>query len=362
VERHSLQYTTTDPDNVDAVVSAASAFPVDPRAVQERSWTQVYLPSTRRLTHGVRNPIAQWLDELGLWDRRSWEKFIPSELQRLGTRQIALFLRHLWATDGCVWSDPGDSRPPRIYYATTSRRLADDVQMLLLRLGVRSRLAEVKQGRHRPSFHVVIQGANDQLAFAEVVGVHGERGRRLSEVRRWHRARQPSTNIDTIPIEVWDHIRHKSLPEHGVTTRSLAEGLGMSYCGSALYKSSISRERMRRLCEVLPYDEWLTDLADSDVFWDEVVDIVPLGPQPVFDATVDGTHNFLADGILVHNSIEQDADVVMFIYRDEVYNMESTERGTAEILVSKHRNGPTGMVRLAFLDHYTKFANMARGT
>ena len=60
-------------------------------------------------------------------------------------------------------------------------------------------------------------------------------------------------------------------------------------------------------------------------------------------------------------SIEQDADVVMFIYRDDVYNIESTERGTAEIIVSKHRNGPTGMVRLAFLDHYTKFANMARG-
>jgi replicative DNA helicase len=61
-------------------------------------------------------------------------------------------------------------------------------------------------------------------------------------------------------------------------------------------------------------------------------------------------------------SIEQDADVVMFIYRDDVYNPDSPDRGTAEILVSKHRNGPTGMVRLAFLDHYTKFANMARGT
>jgi replicative DNA helicase len=59
-------------------------------------------------------------------------------------------------------------------------------------------------------------------------------------------------------------------------------------------------------------------------------------------------------------SIEQDADVVMFIYRDDVYNPDSPDRGTAEILVSKHRNGPTGMVRLAFLDHYTKFANMAR--
>jgi replicative DNA helicase len=59
-------------------------------------------------------------------------------------------------------------------------------------------------------------------------------------------------------------------------------------------------------------------------------------------------------------SIEQDADVVTFLYRDEVYNAESADRGTAEVLVSKHRSGPTGMVRLAWLDHYTRFANMAK--
>jgi len=59
-------------------------------------------------------------------------------------------------------------------------------------------------------------------------------------------------------------------------------------------------------------------------------------------------------------SLEQDADVVLFIYRDELYNPDSADRGTAEIIVSKHRNGPTGSCRLAFLDHYTRFANMAR--
>lgn len=59
-------------------------------------------------------------------------------------------------------------------------------------------------------------------------------------------------------------------------------------------------------------------------------------------------------------SLEQDADVVTFLYRDEQYNPDSADRGTAEVLVAKHRAGPTGMVRLAFLDHYTKFANMAR--
>jgi replicative DNA helicase len=59
-------------------------------------------------------------------------------------------------------------------------------------------------------------------------------------------------------------------------------------------------------------------------------------------------------------AIEQDADVVLFIYRDELYNSESADRGTAEIILAKHRNGPTGKTQLAFLDHYTRFANMAR--
>ena len=58
--------------------------------------------------------------------------------------------------------------------------------------------------------------------------------------------------------------------------------------------------------------------------------------------------------------LEQDADVVCFIYRDEVYNTESDQRGQAEIHVAKHRNGPTGMARLAFNERFTKFDNMAR--
>ena len=59
-------------------------------------------------------------------------------------------------------------------------------------------------------------------------------------------------------------------------------------------------------------------------------------------------------------ALEQDADVVIFLYRDEIYNPESPDTGTAEVLISKHRSGPLGMTRLAFLSHYTRFANMAR--
>jgi replicative DNA helicase len=60
-------------------------------------------------------------------------------------------------------------------------------------------------------------------------------------------------------------------------------------------------------------------------------------------------------------AIEQDADVVMFIYRDERYNPDSTDKGTAEIIVAKHRNGPVGHLKLTFLEHYTKFANYMGG-
>ncbi len=164
---------------------------------------------------------------------------------------------------------------------------------------------------------------------------------------------------DTVPRDVWAYIR-KILPNWGLSLSDLAARLDEDDFVESIYANDLNRPTLARIAAILP-DRFLSDLAASDVIWDTIVSIEELGPQPVYDATVYGTHNFVADGIVVHNSIEQDADVVMFIYRDEVYNAESPDRGTAEILVSKHRNGPTGMVRLAFLDHYTRFANMARG-
>ncbi len=61
-------------------------------------------------------------------------------------------------------------------------------------------------------------------------------------------------------------------------------------------------------------------------------------------------------------ALEQDADVVMFLYRDEIYNPESEAKGIAEVIVAKHRNGPTATVKLAFLGHFTRYENMSRRT
>jgi replicative DNA helicase len=164
---------------------------------------------------------------------------------------------------------------------------------------------------------------------------------------------------DTIPAGVWDYIERKGLSVMGMRAHDLIDRLGADEGCHRVYERGVSRGLMRRIADELP-DPYLADLGISDVLWDEVVAIVPKGPAPVFDATVAGTHNFVANGVVAHNSIEQDADVVLFIYRDEYYNSESDQRGMAEIIVSKHRNGPTGSTRLAFRDQYTQFANLAR--
>ena len=101
--------------------------------------------------------------------------------------------------------------------------------------------------------------------------------------------------------------------------------------------------------------------------WDRIVSIEPDGDEEVFDLTVPGPHNFVANDIIAHNSIEQDADVVAFIYRAERYgitvdeNGNSTE-GIAEIIVGKQRNGPTGDVRLAFVHQHARFENLTTYT
>ncbi|WP_237205095.1 replicative DNA helicase [Rothia nasimurium] len=99
-------------------------------------------------------------------------------------------------------------------------------------------------------------------------------------------------------------------------------------------------------------------LAVNDLFWDTVTSIEYEGEEEVFDATVLGNHNFIANGITVHNSIEQDADMVILLHREDYYEKESTRAGEADVIVAKHRNGPTKTIAVAFQGHYSRFANM----
>jgi replicative DNA helicase len=286
---------------------------------------------------------------------RSYEKHIPRAVFASDSKSIQLFLHHLWATDGNIsWKKLLGRKPAAaIYYSTTSLRLAGDVQHLLLRLGIWSAVREVSQGKYRPNYHVHVQGAPMQLRFLELVGSYGSRGMIVQKLRDALRSIAPNPNVDTLPKEIWDLIETEKTASK-MSWRDIASSLEVSYNGSALMATGVSRARLARVAHAIG-SEKLVHLAESDIYWDEVVTIEPLGIEDVYDATVPGTHNFVAGDILVHNSIEQDADVVMFIHREDKMSESPERTGIAEILIEKHRNGPIGKVELQFQEKMATF-------
>jgi replicative DNA helicase len=358
VRNQPLRYASTDEANPSAVTAAARGFGIT--AVRDEyaaaRCTTLRLPAPYRLAPGRHNPIVSWLDSLGLYGLRSHEKFVPAPVFALPKRQLAVFLKHLWATDGCVWWDSGVGRA-RIYYASTSRRLVDDVAQLLLRFNVMTRVAQITKDGYRPCYHLLVYGAENQLRFLNSVGVHGAREIMVDKARQMLLAIKSNTNLDTIPREVWDRVR-AVLTERGVTHRQFSAAIGNQFCESTRWKHAPSRARLARVAAVLDNAE-LEMIATNDVFWDEIVSVESRGEQPVYDASVAGNHNFVANGINLHNSIEQDSDVVILLHREDAYERESPRAGEADMIVAKHRNGPTATVTVAFQGHYSRFVDMA---
>ena len=298
VKRQPIRYASIDEENLAAVATAATHFGVT--AIRDEyaaaRCITLRLPAPYRLGHGKRNPIAAWLDELGLFGLRSYEKFVPKVIFDAGNDQVALFLRHLWATDGSVrWDEKGNQG--RVYYGSTSRRLVDDVAMLLLRIGVHGRIKRVRKAGYRDCWHLRIDGVQNQTQFLSVAGVHGSRGESARRVLRELLSLAHNTNVDTIPKEIWVRVR-EILASDGVSHRIFASAMNIEYCGSTLWKHGVSRSRLAKVAEFLD-DDGLRVLATSDVFWDRVVDIVSVGAQEVFNCPVLGADNLVVDGIVV---------------------------------------------------------------
>lgn len=359
LRRLPTRYATKSFENAQAVMDAAGAFGVraycknEPRA---RSLV-VFLPSPHRVSRHRRNPVVQWMDALGLYDKRSHEKFIPPGVFGLPDDQVALFLRHLWATDGHISLRKLEKRSaPTIYYASNSKRLIDDVAQLLLRFGIVARIHVARKAGYRDCYQLNIRSRESWTTFVRMIGGFGAKQDGAAEVAAYLHCVQGREANTQLVMSLWEkaQLRAGRLILPGATGPARSDT-----------RSQFGVAAAATLVQTRPYMRILRQAAAeahvrSDVFWDEIRSIEHDGEEPVFDAEVGVTHNFIANGIVVKNSIEQDSDLVMFIYRDEVYNPDTEHRGEAELHVAKHRNGPTGKVTLAFMNQYTKFASIAK--
>jgi replicative DNA helicase len=228
-----------------------------------------------------------------------------------------------------------------------------------LRLGINAVLRQSIKKGYRPSWQVHIQGVEQQLKFLESVGCYGQRGEIIPSLQDALREIVSNVNLDVVPAEVWRTVISPAKQRAQMSWRAFSGANNLEYNGSALMETGIGRERLAKFATVLG-DPEMRNLSQSGVFWDEITAIEPLGVEDVYDATVPGTHNFVTNDIIVHNSIEQDADVVMFIYREDYYDRETERKNITDILIRKHRNGPIGEAELHFRAEQSRFFDVER--
>ena len=145
-----------------------------------------------------------------------------------------------------------------------------------------------------------------------------------------------------------------------MTHREFAAAMGTQFCGSDDVEARARAGSGWLGSPSVLDDADLEMLATNDVFWDDDrLDRTDRRAETVYDATVAGRAQLRRRRHRVHNSIEQDADMVILLHRDDVYEKESTRAGEADLIVAKHRNGPTRDITVAFQGHYSRFVDMA---
>ena len=336
----------------------------DHRLFGAEGWVRV-----RDLSDGDRLAVArrlpepadplEWPDErvVALGSRRRLRR-LPGDVFRLPDRTVALLLRHLWATGGRIEADAGGALGSHaISYTARTRALADDVAALLLRFGIVPTIAPTGVDDHA-SWRVDVSGSIEQRWFVTEVGAVGslaQPARRLAERLEGAIA---DADQDPLPASVSSRVLQR-MAARRISRSELAVLRGITRHPS--FVPSMSRWMLARYAEILD-DEELRLWASSDLSWDRVATVTPVGAEEVFDLTVPGPSSWVAGtgAFVSHNSgsLEQDSDLVAFIHRDD---SDAEKKREAELIVAKHRNGPTGSVKLNFEPSLTQFRNAARG-
>jgi replicative DNA helicase len=246
-----------------------------------------------------RNPLTLWLEEIGLWGLDSHKKFIPAIVYRLTKPQLALFLNRLFATDG--WVALNKRQAPQIGYSTVSERLARQIQSLLLRFGVIAKLRkrEIKYAdSRRVSWQLDITHGDSIRAFSDQIGLFGKETRLVEAIKRLS-VEETRNNRNLIPLKIWKEIEKAKGAE---SWASVSRRAGLkSHSNIHVGVRALSRGRLAAMAQALNQTQ-LDKLAQSDLYWDEIVSIEYLGDKQVYDLTIPETHNFVANDICVHNT------------------------------------------------------------
>ncbi|MBI3615567.1 MAG: DNA polymerase III subunit alpha [Candidatus Omnitrophica bacterium] len=266
------------------------------RILQVRGVTRVVVskPSDSKVTYHTPNGLLAFLREHGLksmWGGcRSWEKFIPPFIFTLRSECIATFLAALWDCDGFVGSN-------RCHYVTTSHSLARDVQILLLKLGITSTVYtsgySTKRSESRTRYQVTVY---DGITFSKTIQpLMKSRKRSVSCHARGDTTVSRRLFLDELSSSLGEESRRAFQRRSGFDPKH--------FNPSRRLYPRIDGRVVRSIAERM---ELLDSLRMLRLQWEPITEIERAGTEHVYDLEVAEVHNFVANGIIVHNCIYQE--------------------------------------------------------
>ncbi|MCS6898584.1 MAG: replicative DNA helicase [Myxococcales bacterium] len=353
-----LRYTAASEQNGEVVARAAQHLGVEVTRYPGRgNWHQLVFCENGNRWHPA--GVKRWLLDLGIYGQKPEEKRIPAEVFTLDNRSVATLLQHLWAAAGrIVPRAPGSKNSHRVSFTTRSEGLAGDVAALLLRFGVVARLRTIRAGKGYPRHCVDVVGADAQRTFLTQIGAFGLLHAPAAVLAGLLGHTVVTSRMDAQLVSVRAPIQQR-LRWRGSTVQDVSGAYGESLSTRSNRTTRIRSDETEKIMD----NGDLPLAGNQDIFWDRVAEVRYGGEATVFDMSVNSLESWIGEGIWNHNSgaIEQDADLIMFIYRDDYYNKETAHKGIAEIIVAKQRNGPTGKALLRWDSACTRFVDLEPG-
>jgi replicative DNA helicase len=229
---------------------------------------------------------------MNIFENSAHDTSLPEAVFCLPKVQMAQFLKHLFSIN-----QPDKKILGEIAYSSLSKQLCKDLQHLLLRFGIIASLTSQKVGSTTISI-LKVTAYQDLLKFVQEIGIFCQ-GELLRDLEEKHESQDFQLSHETLPMEVWDFI----LQEKGnLTWEEINLKIGKPEDHNwPVHQDLPNRNVVAALARAIQ-SELLWSLANSDLYWDEIVAIEAMGMEQVYDLTVPSTHNFVAADIFLHNT------------------------------------------------------------
>ena len=313
---HNVGYTTGCPIKAEELARLVSSeFPLHELVLKKsdikKQQYSIVKDSRREKQNGSqKNEVKEWLKSIGCFGTRSKEKSVPDCIMRASRPEVSMFISRLFACDGYASVNKKIAKlhsHPTAYIGITlaSKKLIDGIRHLLLKFGIHCRITqklvtEKKSGKTYDAWELSITDSQSITIFDHEVGIFSKEDAVKKVVEIAQSRGEVKNQMEFIPRGVWSYLK-TTMRNRGLSASDVVGKHGRGHYERLRMQYSPLRRKVSSYGKIIG-DDFLQKIGESDICWDTVESIVPVGLKQTIDLSVPGTHVIGGD-IISHNSL-----------------------------------------------------------